>query len=63
MVLKNENFAFIDRVGEVGKARTVTALASLVGRPSLGIERGLPVRGFFPTLIKILVAGFANLGT
>ena len=46
---------------DVGLARSVTPLATLMRRATAGIQRGLPVRRLFPVLVDILVAGLANL--
>lgn len=61
MVLKNENLCNVAAPSDMVRPGTMTAFASLVGGPALGIQRGLPVRRLFPTVVDILVAGLAGV--
>ena len=57
---ENENLGFVAASGHMGSARAVATFASLMRRATFGIERGLPMRGFLPTVVNLLVAGLAD---
>lgn len=61
-VLEREDFCDVAAACDVGRARAMASLASLMRRSALGIERRLPMGGFLPTFINFFVAGLACVG-
>lgn len=60
MILEDENLRYVSASCHVVRTWAMATLASLVGRPPFRIKRCLPVRGFLPTVVNILMAGFAD---
>src|SRR3984885_10296488 len=60
MIPEDENFCFVAPSGDVGSSRAVAAFASLMRWAAFRIERRLPVRRLFPTVVNGFVAGLAG---
>jgi len=59
--LEGEDLGDVAAARDVFRTGTVTGFATLMSRTFLGVQSRLPVRGFFPIVIDIGVAGLADL--
>jgi len=60
-LLEGEYLGHVPAPGNVLATGTMTAFATLMGRPAFGIQGRLPVGAFFPAVVLFFVAGFAGL--
>src|SRR5580692_9993137 len=61
VLFEDKNLGDVATTCDVGRAGTVTALATLVRRLRFGIECRFPVRALLPSRVNFLVTGLANL--
>src|ERR1700691_772881 len=63
MLLEDENLVLVSAARDVRGARSVATFTSLTRRPTFGIERGLPMSGFLPTVEDLRMARLASFRT
>src|ERR1700722_16425081 len=61
--LENKDLCNISPAGNVSRSGAMAGFAALVRWTAFRIQCGLPVRRLFPSVIKGVVAGFADLRT
>src|ERR1700722_18878052 len=60
MLLEHKNLGLVSAPGDMRRAGAVATFASLTRRPTLGIERGLPMRGLLPAAKDVCMARLAS---